>query len=697
MDNVERRLVGRYYVRLKEVHINWTHRTGPKRGKEAYIPIPAKYAYSFNICKGDIYTCYYPDSNETVFLKAAGSQSRHEYAKQFQGADNLRILYDWYENHSAAEGDWVVVSIYEDKFISIEHVSSENEDRISALHLDGDNGRPEKFEPSSGTNQTGFRLVSLIVKNEDKVICDYNFFPPDFTFGAAEPLTTLIIGANSTGKSFVMKILSEIFQAVSNEAVSKALEFDSYRLRYYLNTDAIEIEIKNRAIIIHKNNVLVEKSFETVLPQKVLAIAFMLNDKFAFKAESPDKQSMYEYLGLRKTSNASWISTFGNRIAENILELGATGKLRTIIHALFAYFNLDPHVSIAYELSQSGISLNQIREMSVVEISEEIRKLAIHIANKGSYRKNAIIRLEDEDYDRMAAYLKGLESSDPFIPNSEKLIFGHIANKGSYRKNAIIRLEDEDYDRMAAYLKGLESSDPFIPNSEKLIFGHTFSDSTNMEQMQGIQSDYKVLKDLQNLNIIKDITLYVYKLGQRYSFEECSSGEKHILFAFLNIARHIQDNSLILIDEPEISLHPNWQMIYITALKRLFCEFSSCHFIITSHSPYLVSDLNPNSSSLIVLSIEDGVRTTTTLDYSTYAWSTENILYNVFHVRTTRNFYFDMELRELLSKTAGGNNKNLSRVKELFQKLSNYVFDDSDPLKRILKEVEEYIENAESE
>lgn len=650
MDNVERRLVGRYYVRLKEVHINWTHRTGPKRGKEAYIPIPAKYAYSFNICKGDIYTCYYPDSNETVFLKAAGSQSRHEYAKQFQGADNLRILYDWYENHSAAEGDWVVVSIYEDKFISIEHVSSENETRISALHLDGDNGRPEKFEHSSGTNQTGFRLVSLIVKNEDKVICDYNFFPPDFTFGAAEPLTTLIIGANSTGKSFVMKILSEIFQAVSNEAVSKALQFDSYRLRYYLNTDAIEIEIKNRTIIIHKNNILVEKSFETVLPQKVLAIAFMLNDKFAFKAESPDKQSMYEYLGLRKTSNASWISTFGNRIAENILELGATGKLWPIIHALFAYFNLDPHVSIAYELSQSGISLNQIREMSVVEISEEIRKLAIHIANKGSYRKNAIIRLEDEDYDRMAAYLKGLESSDPFIPNSEKL-----------------------------------------------IFGHAFSDSTNMEQMQGIQSDYKVLKDLQNLNIIKDITLYVYKLGQRYSFEECSSGEKHILFAFLNIARHIQDNSLILIDEPEISLHPNWQMIYITALKRLFCEFSSCHFIITSHSPYLVSDLNPNSSSLIVLSMEGGVRTITTLDYSTYAWSTENILYNVFHVRTTRNFYFDMELRELLSKTAGGNNKNLSRVKELFQKLSSYVFDDSDPLKKILKEVEEYIENAESE
>ena len=650
MDNVERRLVGRYYVRIKEVHTNWTHRTGPKRGKEAYIPIPAKYAYFFNICKGDIYTCYYPDSNKTVFLKAAGSQSRREYAKQFQGADNLRILYDWYENHSAAEGDWVVVSIYEGKFISIEHVSIENEARISALHLDGDNGRPEEFEPSSGTNQTGFRLVSLIVKNEDKVICDYNFFPPDFTFGATEPLTTLIIGANSTGKSFVMKILSEIFQAVSNEAVSKALQFDSYCLKYYLHTDAIEIEIKNRTIIIHKNNILVEKTFEAVLPQKVLAIAFMLNDKFAFKAESPDKQSMYEYLGLRKTSNASWISTFGNRIAENILELATTEKLWPIIHALSAYFNLDPHVSIAYELSQNWISLNQIREMSVVEISEEIRKSA-----------------------------------------------AHIADKGSYRKNAIIRLEGQDYDRMAAYLKELESSDPFIPNSEKLIFGHAFSDSTNMEQMQGIQSDYKVLKDLQNLNIIKDITLYVYKLGQRYSFEECSSGEKHVLFAFLNIARHIQENSLILIDEPEISLHPNWQMIYITALKQLFREFSSCHFIITSHSPYLVSDLNPDSSSLIVLSTEDGVRTATTLDYSTYAWSTENILYNVFRVRTTRNYYFDSELRELLHYTSRNCIEELPQIKKLYSKLSGYVFDSKDPLNLILDEIKEYIENAESD
>lgn len=648
MNNTEKILIGRYYVRLKEVHINWTHKTGPKRGKEAYIPIPAKYAYAFNILKSDIYTCTDTDSGKSVLVKAAGSQSRREYAKQFQGANDLRILYDWYDRHHAAEGDWVVVSIFEGNCISIEYVSQENIHRISDLHLDGDNGRPEDPETVPSTCQTGLRLVSLKVKDGDRIICDYHFFPDNFTSDVAEPLTTLIIGANSTGKSFAMKILSEVFQAVNNESVSRVLQYDSYCLTYFLNGDFIEIEIINRTIIIHKNNVLIEESVVSVLPSKVLAVSFMLNDKFAFKAESRDKPSMYEYLGLRQSSNASWINALRKRVAESLLELAGTDKLWPIIHALSSHFNLDPQISIAYELCQKEFTLDQVKEMGNSDLANRLMDLATRLTEKETFRKTAIARMKPEDFATMAAFLKGLGVLDPFIPDSKKL-----------------------------------------------IFGHTFSETTDREDMQKIQADYNVLMNLSALQIIEDVTLYVYKHGHKYSFDDCSSGEKHILFAFLNIARYIRDNSLILIDEPEISLHPNWQMIYITALKQLFREFPSCHFVIASHSPYLVSDLNPDSSSLIVLSMEDGVRSAVTLDYSTYAWSAENILYNVFHVRTTRNFYFDLDLRELLCKVSE-KDEDLTRIKELYDKLSQYTFRGEDPLTLILKNVEEYIENAES-
>lgn len=650
MDNATTSLVGMYYVRLKSVYIDWGRVAGRRRGNEAYIPIPAKYAYAYNIQRSRIYACTYSDSGETVSLKASGSQSRYGYAKQFQGADDLSILFNWYSRHQASEGDWVVVSIFEGNRIVLEFVSKNDDSRIRELHLVGDNGRPEKPEPVACTGQTGLRLVSLCVKDNDRSICDYQFFPDNFNAGNAEPLSTLIIGANSTGKSFVMKILSEVFQAVSNNSVSKVLQYDSYCIQYFLNGDFIEIEVINKTIVIHKNNILIEEAVETVLPQKVLAVAFMLNDKFAYKSQAQQEAAMYNYLGLRQSSNASWINTLGDRVAENLLELAGTEKLWPIIHALSSHFNLDPQISIAYELSQRWFNLQQIREMNVADLSAELQHLA-----------------------------------------------DQIASRGGYRKNSIVRLKSSDYDTMAAYLKGLETLDPFIPNSKKLVFGHTFSELTSQEDMQKIQSDYIVLMNLRTLRLINDVTLYVYKQGQEYSFEECSSGEKHILFAFLSIARHIQANSLILIDEPEISLHPNWQMIYITALKQLFREFSSCHFVIASHSPYLVSDLNPGSSSLIVLSMENGVRSAVTLDYSTYAWSAENILYNVFRVRTTRNYYFDIELRELLRCTGHSHAEDLPKIKQLYNKLSGYVFDSKDPLNLILDEVKEYIENAESD
>ncbi len=649
MNNIERLLIGRYYVRLKNVHINWTHNTGPKRSEEAYIPIPAEYAYAYNIKKGEVYYCYYSGSDETVLLRAAGSQSRREFAKQFEGSNTLRVLYDWYAKHGAVEGDWVVVSIYDGNNIYVEYVSQKNIERISTLNLCGEKGRPEDITTIHSVDHTGFRLISLLVKANDSIICDYHFLPDNHTDVNNEPFTTLIIGANSTGKSFAMKILSEVFQAAISGSITKSTQFEYCRLKYCLDNDYIEIEIKGRAIIIHRNNVLVEKSFQEVLPHKVLAVAFMLNDKFAYKAESQDDSSIYEYLGLRKTSNAAWINTFCTRVAECFLELAATDRLWPIIHALSTHFDLEPKISIAYELSQRPLSLNQIKATSVSDLAKDIENLA-----------------------------------------------QSIASKENYRKNAIARLCTEDYIKMATYLKGLESYDPFITNSKKLIFGHTFSESTSQKQMQEILSDYTIIQNLRNLKIIRDITLYVYRFGQKYSFDECSSGEKHILFAFLNIARHIRDNSLILIDEPEISLHPNWQMIYITALKQLFRDYPSCHFVIASHSPYLVSDLNPESSSLIVLGMDNGIRSASTLDYSTYAWSTENILYNVFHVRTTRNYYFDIELRELLHYTSHNFVERLPRIKELYSKLSTYVYDPKDPLTLILDEVKEYIANAES-
>ena len=82
------------------------------------------------------------------------------------------------------------------------------------------------------------------------------------------------------------------------------------------------------------------------------------------------------------------------------------------------------------------------------------------------------------------------------------------------------------------------------------------------------------------------------------SLKRASSGEQCLLVMLLGIAGHITDGSIILIDEPEISLHPRWQEEFIIMLTKAFLTYSGCQFIIATHSPQIISNL-PNKGCYI--------------------------------------------------------------------------------------------------
>ena len=110
-----------FTVILKKAHIEWgTHRHTSTRGLiygEGYIQIPSKVASDFDIYMSNKvganteYTCTSSDGVlQDVTLKASGSQGQNlEYAKQFQGSGNLKVLGDWYHAINAQIGDKVNV------------------------------------------------------------------------------------------------------------------------------------------------------------------------------------------------------------------------------------------------------------------------------------------------------------------------------------------------------------------------------------------------------------------------------------------------------------------------------------------------------------------------------------------------------------------------------------------------------------
>lgn len=80
-------------------------------------------------------------------------------------------------------------------------------------------------------------------------------------------------------------------------------------------------------------------------------------------------------------------------------------------------------------------------------------------------------------------------------------------------------------------------------------------------------------------------------------FTNLSHGERHIFSMVLLIYNKIleQDgkHKLILLDEPDNTLHPHWQKKLLNLLVNTFSKLDdiSIHIILTSHSPFILSDL----------------------------------------------------------------------------------------------------------
>lgn len=82
------------------------------------------------------------------------------------------------------------------------------------------------------------------------------------------------------------------------------------------------------------------------------------------------------------------------------------------------------------------------------------------------------------------------------------------------------------------------------------------------------------------------VTDYSHKVIKPSSL---SSGEQHELVMFYDLIFETTQNTLILIDEPELSLHIKWQLEYIAELRKII-GLSHFHTLIATHSPQIIHD-----------------------------------------------------------------------------------------------------------
>jgi len=83
------------------------------------------------------------------------------------------------------------------------------------------------------------------------------------------------------------------------------------------------------------------------------------------------------------------------------------------------------------------------------------------------------------------------------------------------------------------------------------------------------------------------------------TFSKLSSGEQQLLTLAIKVTAHADRNTVILIDEPELSLHVSWQRA-IPAMLDLVGSRLGCSIVIATHSPVIVASANHSNDRCFV-------------------------------------------------------------------------------------------------
>ena len=163
--------------------------------------------------------------------------------------------------------------------------------------------------------------------------------------------------------------------------------------------------------------------------------------------------------------------------------------------------------------------------------------------------------------------------------------------------------EEEDYEneirlRENAYYRNpsLEIIRSAITNFFNNLYHSTFS---NLRVVRSISERFMRNSGKPSLTITKN--------NQDFKIEQLSDGEKMLLMLVTDLARRLaiaNPNSpdasagegIVLIDEIDLHLHPQWQRSVIPSLTQ---TFPNCQFIVTTHSPQVLSEVKRENVFII--------------------------------------------------------------------------------------------------
>lgn len=394
----------------------------------------------------------------------------------------------------------------------------------------------------------------------------------------------IITGANGFGKTMILNIIFNLF----NRRFLFFLKLSFERIEVLMD-DNIEIIVERsqpdqneaaqvRFVFRERGEVIEEINYSDKLDaramshlQRLLPVAKLDENRWVDHRNNrilTTEDLLSEYADYLPEELSKMIVRFTSKRTVAILDSIKVHLIRE--QRLFRKVSSSPERHRAEDKDQT------IMVESIQTYSKELKQLIVEDSQRSfrtsqeldsSYPSRLVAEtnvISEEDYNKRYNALKAKQDK--------------LQQNGLYeRQYSVLSYSEKDAKALLVYLNDLERKlGVFDPLLDKL------------ELFRGILNERRFTH--KRIEIDRERGFYFKTIkGRTLELNQLSSGEQHEVVLLYELIFNAQANVLVLIDEPEISLHVNWQKEFLNDLMKIIA-IRNFQVIIATHSPTIIND-----------------------------------------------------------------------------------------------------------
>ena len=385
-----------------------------------------------------------------------------------------------------------------------------------------------------------------------------------------------------------------------------------------------------------------------------------------------------EYKGLRDiTLNFE----NNNNVLDLVVLAGENGSGKTrVLESIYYYFEMlrskVVSLELFYEKNENEVLDNLMSTEGLTEIEKEMQKDIEYVDclrnikyynqdYKEGGNQNINSKIISQSFEKLKIFPKII-----YVPTEINFQKMNAASTTLIQEYKFINIVDTNLIKdIPSYIATKIISEMLKNKNEKVgdIQKKVFDEINEIFETLGIEVK---IEDISQDG--RNIPIFTNSSGDKFDINELSSGEKQLFLRTLAIKMLNPENSIILIDEPELSLHPKWQQRIVDVYRKIG---KNNQIIIATHSPHVLGSVKKENIMLLDKT-NDGkiiVKTGNEL-YNSYGQPTDRVLKDIMGLETTRNpkvFKLLEKAGELVDKNEYESEEFKTKYKKLREILGN--------------------------